>query len=60
MGYDTQVMLSDGTKKTIKSFSTAELLHHHLKHNFLNSYLTAGTFQIQPTVYSDKTAFVTF
>jgi hypothetical protein len=31
-----------------------------IKHNFFNRYLKHGTFFIQPTVYSDKTAFVLF
>lgn len=60
MCYDTQVKLSDGTHKVVKRFSVSELLHNQLQHNFLNHYLTKGTVIIQPTVYSDKTAFVNF
>lgn len=59
-GYDTQVITANGNKKLVKRFTQKELIYHQIAHNFFNGYVKSNVFYIQPTVYSDKTAFVLY
>lgn len=57
-GFDSQSETFNA--EDVQNYSVSELLLNGIKHNFFNRYLKHGTFFIQPTVYSDKTAFVLF
>lgn len=59
IGYDSQVEVGyEG--KDVKNFSQRELLYHSIMNNFFDSLVSNGFFNIQPTVYSDKTSFVIY
>lgn len=49
-----------GITKSVKNMNTSELMTQGFAHNFLGAFANNGTIIIQPTVYSDKTAFSQF
>ena len=59
-GYDMQVITATGDKKLVKKLTQTELIYHQIAHNFFSGYLRTNVFNVQPTVYSDKIAFVLF
>lgn len=59
-GYDTQIVTRNGDRKLVKRFTQKELIYHQIAHNFFNGFVKQNIFHIQPTVYSDKTAFVLY
>lgn len=59
IGYDSQVEVGyEG--KDVKNFSQRELLYHSIMNNFFDSLVSNRFFNIQPTVYSDRTSFVIY
>jgi hypothetical protein len=43
-----------------KEATVSELIYNGIVNNFWNAFATSNRFHIMPTVYSDKTAFVTY
>lgn len=61
--YDQDMESWDSSKKAVKDATTPELIRNGIMHSFWARYLnpnTRGEIQIMPTVYSDKTSFVSY
>ena len=60
MGYDSSMQSLNMDKITTKQATLPELIYNGIVHNFWNSFANGNKFQIQPTVYSDKTSICVF
>lgn len=60
VGYDSQMSTIHNDKIITKEATVSELIYNGIVNNFWNAFATSNRFHIMPTVYSDKTAFVTY